>query len=102
MILTSYKIRDRNTGLFKCKGTYAGWSKKGNTWNSLQVLRAHLTMIKHHYPDGFPVWWEIIVMYALPGTSIPVQTSLKLKEKEIVELAISQCNLPKKVEENGT
>jgi hypothetical protein len=38
-------------------------------------------------------------MYALPGTSIPVQTSLKLKEKEIVELAVSQCNLTKKVEE---
>jgi len=97
--MIAYKIRDRNTGLFKQKGTYGGWSKKGTTWNSLQTLRSHLSMIKRDYVDGFPTWWEIIVMYALPGTSIPVQTSLKLKEKEIVELAVSQCNLTKKVEE---
>jgi hypothetical protein len=97
--MVAYKIRDRNTGLFKKNGCYLSWSKQGTTWNSLQVLRSHLSMIKEEYPNGFPVNWEIIVMYALPGTSIPVQTSLKLKEKEIVELAISQCNLPKKVEE---
>jgi hypothetical protein len=38
-----YKIRDKNTGLFKCAGQYPPvWSKNGKVWNE-QTLKLAIT-----------------------------------------------------------
>lgn len=94
-MICTFKIRSRSTGLFKDKGSYESWSKLGTTWNSIRVLKSHLRMIEEQYKNGFPLDWEIIVLYALPGTSIDVRSARHFKEKDIVNMAIEQCNLKK-------
>ena len=44
-----YKIRNKETGLFKKGGGYylpeMGWSKSGKTWSSLGALKNHIRLL---------------------------------------------------------
>lgn len=49
-VLTVYKVRDPQTGLYQCAGSKedgsAVWSKTGKTWNTRGHLKSHFTMMR--------------------------------------------------------
>jgi hypothetical protein len=43
--MSTYKIRDKNTGKFSTGGTRPGWTKRGKAWSTLGYLKAHLAQV---------------------------------------------------------
>jgi len=73
-----YKIRNKETGMFKCKGSW-GWSEKGKTWSSIGHLKNHLRL---HYWDKRQV----------SGGKIIEQYLKDFPKVEILEITIEETN----------
>lgn len=87
-----YKIRHRDTGLFKTGGRFDGtpqgdsygWSKTGKTW-SLGGLKGHLALLKRFERSAvnggspsvyaIPNYYEI-VCFSTTGAVVPLETIL--------------------------
>jgi len=44
-----YKIKDNDTGLYKCGGTFIRFSKEGKVWKNLAALKLHLSLYNNYY-----------------------------------------------------
>lgn len=81
-----FKVRDRLTGEFLCKG--GQWSKNGNIWNRLQDVKSS---IKCSFEDDeLMPQWELVVVALIPNTSISVRQAILLSQKDCVALAFKQ------------
>ena len=76
-ITYSYKIRDKESGLFSKGGSSPSWSKDGKIWTSLACLKLHLSMFATcmFFPDS----GEIEHVYRVPK---------EYKNAEIVKLKV--------------
>ena len=70
-VVTFYKIRDKNTGLFSEGGCSPRFSKNGKTWPTRGALKSHLTLLgksftccldgkNHQFHSEIPESWEIV------------------------------------------
>lgn len=49
-MISVYKIKDSETGLYSTGGTYPSWTKKGKTWSTLGHLKSSVTQyLKGNY-----------------------------------------------------
>lgn len=61
-----FKIRDKNTGLFKNAGFYGGFSKTGKVWRNTAALSGHLALHtrwdseRRQRVSTVPDNWEIV------------------------------------------
>lgn len=53
-----YKIRDKQTGLFREGGMFGSWSKRGKEWDSVGHIKNHL----NQFPGSKIDWenWELV------------------------------------------
>lgn len=94
-MICGYKIRDRQTGLFKhgWGGLDAKFSKGGKVWSNLGALKSHLKVVfGKDYISAIPLWWELVVCYELPLTTIPLSSGVLLGKRHIANLAFEQYN----------
>lgn len=88
--ITSYKIRDNQTGLYSAGGVMPSWNKTGKVWANKAGLMNHLTLVAKElarregiYKRGInaslrmlyiPLSWEVIEVSTLISTSRPAAT----------------------------
>ena len=53
-----YKLRDKKTGKFKCKGMWGKWTKTGDVWANPGHIKLHLNQIPADKVDFEN--WEIV------------------------------------------
>lgn len=80
---TFYKIRNKRTGLFSKGGNTPLWNKTGKTWQTLGLLRSHITLALE-YPHNKLNEWEVIPLEVVEQAPLPLDQILS--EKQLVRL----------------
>ena len=76
----SFKIRDRETGLFSSGGTYPHFSKTGKVWSDIGHLKSHLSLLRE-----IPWNWEIITYVAI-SPSILAKDIVNMKLDDVLDV----------------
>lgn len=83
-VVTFYKIRDKDTGLFSTGGYYPSWTKTGKSWKRLNHLKCHLNLWIRDDNGYVPKWRRD--RYYIPLRWEVVRYTYRYESEEVVEL----------------